>query len=71
MLKVTDNFPDAATISLDKLTGKGSTFDFDANPDDRLNAADRALERLEGIDVDGKRYDATSTMSPSVGNKKQ
>lgn len=69
MLKVTDNFPNEATIDLDKLTGAGSAFDFD-DGEERKNTTERALDRLEGIDVDGRRYEATATMSPDVGSRK-
>lgn len=45
-------FPTADGIGMDSLTGSGSAFNISG---DRLPADERALERLEGIDVDAKR----------------
>ncbi|MCB5162655.1 conjugal transfer mating pair stabilization protein TraN [Marinomonas algarum] len=59
ILKQNGQFPDEG-ISMDSLTGSGSVFNIDG---DRLPADQRALERLDGVDVDEKRRDAVDSIS--------
>lgn len=64
LLESTGNMPDDDSISIDKLTGKGSALDMTG---DRLNTIDRTLERLDGIDVDGVRSEANDHMDLDTG----
>lgn len=52
-------FPTADGIGMDSLTGSGSPFNISG---DRLPADERALERLEGIDIDAKRRELMDSM---------
>lgn len=51
MLSMTGNLPTANTVSLEQLTGSGSSLGISAS-DVRLNTLDRNLERLKDIDPD-------------------
>ena len=64
LLESTGNMPDADSISIEQLTGKGSKLDMDGN---RKNTIDRTLERLDGIDVDGVRSEAIDKMELDTG----
>ena len=64
MLEATGNMPDDDSISIDKLTGKGSALDMTG---DRLNTIDRTLERLDEIDVDGVRSEANDAIDLDTG----
>ena len=64
MLEATGNMPDDDSISIDKLTGKGSALDMTG---DRLNTIDRTLERLDGVDVDGVRSEANDAIDLDTG----
>lgn len=55
LLQQNGQFPTVDGVSMDSLTGSGSVYDIDGN---RLPADQRALERIEGIDVDAKRREA-------------
>lgn len=66
ILKVTDNMPAQADfdLSIDGLTGSGSylgerTIEGGGT---RLNSADRNVERLDGVDLDEKRYEASQSL---------
>ncbi|MDF4961936.1 conjugal transfer protein TraN, partial [Vibrio parahaemolyticus] len=64
ILQQNGKFPDPASINLDSLTGAGNDFNIDGT---RKNAQERALERLEGIDIDAKRKEATNSIDPQTG----
>jgi len=64
ILQQNGKFPDPSSINLDSLTGSGNDFNIDGT---RKNAQERALERLQGIDVDAKRREATSSIDPHTG----
>lgn len=49
---------------MDELTGSGNIFNIKG---DRLPADERALERLEGIDVDAKRKEAMDKFNVNPG----
>ncbi|MFW8217422.1 hypothetical protein ACOIDV_30860, partial [Klebsiella pneumoniae] len=57
ILQQNGKFPDPASINLDSLTGAGNDFNIDGT---RKNAQERALEGLEGIEIDAKRKEATN-----------
>ncbi|ENQ7794982.1 conjugal transfer protein TraN [Pseudomonas aeruginosa] len=57
MLSVTGNLPTANTVSLDHLTGSGSSLPF-ADNDQRLNTLDRNVERLKGFNPDEVKKNA-------------
>lgn len=64
ILQQNGKFPDPNAINLDSLTGAGNDFNVDGT---RKNAQERALERLEGIDIDAKRKEATNSIDPQTG----
>ena len=64
LLVSTGNLPNADTISLDSLTGKGTPFDFDGT---RLNTLERTIERLRETDVDGARTELGQDMEVDRG----
>ncbi|EOX1519403.1 conjugal transfer mating pair stabilization protein TraN [Vibrio cholerae] len=64
ILQQNGKFPDPSSINLDSLTGSGNDFNIDGT---RKNAQERALERLQDIDVDAKRREATSSIDPHTG----
>ncbi|HIF5708555.1 conjugal transfer mating pair stabilization protein TraN [Vibrio parahaemolyticus] len=59
LLQANGKFPESSAIDLDSLTGAGSVFNTDGT---RLNAADRAQERLKGVDLDAVRKDAGDSL---------
>lgn len=59
LLQANGKFPESSAIDLDSLTGAGSVFNTDGT---RLNAADRAQERLNGVDLDAVRKDAGDSL---------
>ncbi len=60
ILSLTGNLPDASSLDMDRLTGQGSTLNVDSN---RQHAADRAIERVNGVDVQKRRQEATESLS--------
>ncbi|MGI2124103.1 conjugal transfer mating pair stabilization protein TraN [Shewanella baltica] len=64
ILQQNGKFPDPSSINLDSLTGSGNDFNIDGT---RKNSQERALERLQGIDVDAKRREATNSIDPQTG----
>lgn len=48
-------------MNIESLTGEGSGLNLESNP--RINATDRTLQRLDGIDVDSIRSDTASDLS--------
>jgi conjugal transfer mating pair stabilization protein TraN len=64
LLKANGHFGDPAGMTLDRLTGSGSAFDVDGT---RLNAQERAEERLKGADLDKTRKDAGGSILPDTG----
>ncbi|WP_212577599.1 hypothetical protein, partial [Vibrio parahaemolyticus] len=58
------HFDDPAGMTLDRLTGSGSAFNVDGT---RLNAQERAEERLKGSDLDKTRKDAGDSILPDTG----
>ncbi|EGR0592512.1 TPA: conjugal transfer mating pair stabilization protein TraN [Escherichia coli] len=64
ILQQNGKFPDPSSINLDSLTGSGNDFNIDGT---RKNSQERALERLQGIDVDAKRREATNSIEPQTG----
>ncbi len=63
-LRANGHFDDPAAVTLENLTGAGSTFDVDGT---RLNAQERAEERLKGSDLDKTRKDAGDSIFPDTG----
>ena len=59
ILQETGHFPSPDGINLDSLTGGGSIFNTGGN---RLNAQDRAQQRIDGLDVDKIRGKAEGTV---------
>ncbi|MGL4516145.1 MAG: hypothetical protein ACRCUH_05530, partial [Shewanella sp.] len=57
-------FRDPAALNLDTLTGQGN--DLNIN-DDRQNAQQRAVQRLDGINVDQIRTNVTDQMAVPTG----
>lgn len=55
ILQQNGQFPNASNVSMDALTGSGSVFNIDG---DRLPADQRAMDRVDDIDVDAKRREA-------------
>ncbi|MBM5276756.1 conjugal transfer mating pair stabilization protein TraN [Vibrio parahaemolyticus] len=64
LLRANGHFDDPAGMTLDRLTGSGSAFDVDGT---RLNAQERAEERLKGSDLDKTRKDAGDSIFPDTG----
>lgn len=52
MLMLSGNMPNIPSLNLERLTGSGSTLNVDGN---RQNAAARAAERLQGLDIPALR----------------
>lgn len=57
MLSVTGNLPTPNTVSLEHVTGSGSSLPFNDN-DQRLNTLDRNVERLKGFNPDEVKTNA-------------
>lgn len=64
ILQQNGKFPTPGSINIDSLTGAGSDFNING---DRKNAQERALQRLDGIDIDAKRKEATNRVNPQTG----
>ncbi|HDG1635278.1 TPA: conjugal transfer protein TraN [Vibrio cholerae] len=60
ILSITGNLPEVPSLDLERLTGSGSTLNVDGN---RQSAADRAIERLNGMDAQKLRQEATEEIS--------
>ncbi len=60
ILSITGNLPEIPSLDLERLTGSGSTLNVDGN---RQSAADRAIERLNGMDAQKLRQEATEEIS--------
>jgi len=60
ILSITGNLPEIPSLDLERLTGSGSTLNVDGN---RQSAADRAIERLNGMDAQKLRQEATEEVS--------
>src|SRR3546814_3670659 len=63
ILQSTGNWPNAEDINIESLTGAGSTFDLGS----RVDAEERARERLKDSAVDDTRLDISETCSPATG----
>ena len=55
LLNISGMYPNPETLTLDAVTGSGSTLNLDGT---RMNSLDRTLERLDGIPVDELRMEA-------------
>lgn len=55
ILQQNGQFPNGKEITMDSLTGSGNVFN---TKGDRLPADQRAMKRVEGIDIDSKRFQA-------------
>lgn len=64
ILQQNGKFQDPSSINLDSLTGSGNDFNLDGS---RKNSQQRALERINGIDVDAKRREAANGIVPKTG----
>lgn len=64
ILQQNGKFPDASNLTMDQLTGSGNIFNING---DRLPADERALERLNGIDIDDKRKEAAEKLDINPG----
>ncbi len=64
ILQQNGQFPSGANISMDALTGSGSVFNIDG---DRLPADQRAMDRVDDIDVDAKRREAMDKIEVNPG----
>lgn len=62
MLSMTGNLPTVNTVSLDNLTGAGSSLGDVFKDGERLNTLDRNLQRLEGTDPDALKRQAEQEM---------
>jgi len=60
ILSITGNLPEVPSLDLERLTGSGSTLNVDGN---RQSAADRAIERLNGMNAQKLRQEATEEIS--------
>ena len=60
ILSITGNLPEIPSLDLERLTGSGITLTVDGN---RQSAADRAIERLNGMDAQKLRQEATEEVS--------
>ncbi|HGP4641959.1 TPA: hypothetical protein ACLNHT_003732, partial [Vibrio cholerae O1] len=56
----TGNLPEVPSLDLERLTGSGSTLNVDGN---RQSATERAIERLNGMDAQKLRQEATEEIS--------
>lgn len=63
ILQETGNWPSLDTLNIPYLTGEGTTLDFGG----RNDAAERAVERLDGSTVDKTRQRVTETYAPHKG----
>jgi len=61
MLSITGNLPTPNTVSLEQVTGSGSSLGISAS-ETRLNTLDRNLERLNGFDPDEVKRNAEQQM---------
>lgn len=68
ILETTGNLPNDQTISIEALTGKGSSMDYDGT---RLDTIERTIERLKGTAVDEARTELGQVMEVDRGNKPQ
>lgn len=57
---LTGNLPEIPSLDLERLTRSGSTLNVDGN---RQSAADRVIERLNGLDAQKLRQEATEEIS--------
>lgn len=64
ILQQNGQLPDAGDLTMDELTGSGNIFNIKG---DRLPADERAMERLEGIDIDAKRKEAIDKFNINPG----
>ena len=64
ILQQNGQFPNGSNISMDALTGSGSVFNIDG---DRLPADQRAMDRVDDIDVDAKRREAMDKIEVNPG----
>ncbi len=64
ILQQNGHFPEAGNISMDSLTGSGSDFNIHG---DREPADVRAMNRIDDIDVDGKRMEASEMIPINPG----
>lgn len=60
ILSLTGNMPDVPSLDLEQLTGSGNTLNVDGS---RQSAAERAIERLDGIDAQQLQQGATEELS--------
>ncbi|CAM5561102.1 hypothetical protein ECAE60S_04543 [Eoetvoesiella caeni] len=63
ILQANGHWPNADNINIESLTGAGTTFDLG----ERINAQERALERLKDTDIDQARIDVSKTYKPFTG----
>lgn len=63
ILESTGNWPNPEEIDITSLTGAGTTFDLGS----RADAEQRAMERMEGTDIDQARYDQSVNYQPFMG----
>ena len=68
ILETTGNLPNDQTISIEALTGKGSSMDYDGT---RLDTIERTIERLKGTVVDEARTELGQAMEVDRGDKPQ
>ncbi|WP_370558358.1 conjugal transfer mating pair stabilization protein TraN [Edwardsiella tarda] len=59
-------FPNPQNINIESITGSGNDFNIDGT---RKNSQERAIERLDGLDVDGIRKKVTDNMDINTGAK--
>lgn len=60
ILSITGNLPEIPSLDLERLTCSGCTLNVDGN---RQSAADRAIERLHGMDAQKLRKEAMEEIS--------
>lgn len=63
ILAANGHFPDASQLNIPFLTGAGTTLDLGA----RVDAEERAMERLKDADIDQARLDVSRNYRPSTG----
>lgn len=64
ILQQNGQMPDGSNLTMDALTGSGSVFNVDG---DRQAADERAMDRVDDIDVDAKRREAMDKIEVSPG----
>lgn len=64
ILQQNGQFPSGDSLTMDALTGSGSVFNIDG---DRKAADERAMDRVDDIDVDAKRRDAMDLIEVNPG----